>query len=691
MIKLCQLHRALKMKWLSQVIPVREVLLRNVCYGYDPNGLQDLLHGRFFERASMQVHLTRKVAPFCKQIVRIMVVGDSSKCKQGRAFLKSKMAKARLRNITSLCLTRGSLLRNYSHLRLSASCMGSSPQISLTVYQRSFTRKAKVKKLSGAPDSFEPLGLWPAFSEPLGAGGVTAPTSIQRTLIPHMLKKRSSIVTAPTGTGKTLAYLLPLIQLLLDDEKTGGVITRLGRPRAMVVVPSRELALQVQTVAKQLSHVLKFRCSVVLGGVTQKRREQSVLGRPQDLLIATPGRAAKLVQQGKLHLGDLRYLVMDEADTLFHPTAGFTGEVDALLGPLEPKLRVAASAGSEGALQSTFVSATLSKRVRDILTQRFPPAGAHVLTMQATHRPPRLLQQEFVPVAGDKMEQLINYLLEHDLATSTLHPEPPQQGSSSSGRAGRVKRAIIFCNSVPSARAVALRLEEEGFALSNYHGYVPPIERQENWDRFASGQVSLLVATDLASRGLDTTQVTHVLNFDFPSSPIDYLHRVGRTARAGKGGKAVSFVGPRDQTLCNAIREALQDERPLDALFVWKKAPGTPAPTERAVQRTDRHSPIRAVGQDGLLGKRIRQSQGRHSRRPRREHEKEMPTGSRTVRPNRKKAMRHKQAVSVAERLERRKTIRKERRRERQQKNLQMDLERNTKMYVQNKTKQFDI
>jgi superfamily II DNA/RNA helicase len=387
---------------------------------------------------------------------------------------------------------------------------------------------------------FGGLKLFESLVRALESMGLSKPNAIQERVVPEALTGESLLFAAPTGTGKTLAYLLPIVMRLRQDEELGDLEIRPGRPRALILVPTRELAEQVLRVAKTLCHHVKFSCSILTGGERDRIQKDSV-ARSLDLLIATPGRLARLLKQGFVYLSDVRYVAIDEADTLCDSLYGFTSELMTIVQPLRSR----AQSGDPGVrakkVQFLLATATLEARSRRAIGSIFP--RIRTVELPSLHRPPTSLRANFVRVrpGEDKLE-----ILEGQLNTDEL--------------------AIVFCNTIPSARAVEHYLRERGFRTASVHGRIPGEARAENFERFLRFETGVLVATDLAARGLDTMRVGHVLLFDFPLNPIEYLHRVGRTARAGREGRVTCLITKRDEPLARRIEEAMASGQPLESL-----------------------------------------------------------------------------------------------------------------------------
>lgn len=348
--------------------------------------------------------------------------------------------------------------------------------------------------------SFPSLGLSPALLDAVGALGYSTPTPVQSAAIPAALAGGDVWACARTGSGKTAAYLLPTIERLRKG------LSAPRAPRALVLVPTRELATQVGFVVERLSAALPHRLesAIVIGGGSVNRQRLALRGRV-DLLIATPGRLLDLLQQRACSVDAVDVLVLDEADRLL--SFGFADELAALLEVL-PQRR-----------QSLLFSAT------------FPPA-VRALVERTLHEPTRIdidhgalpdtaaITQRAIAVNADRRVALLHHLL----------------------RVHGWAQVLVFVASRRSADQVSAQLERAGVSARALHGELTQRARADALADFVHGQVRVLVATDLAARGLDIAGLPAVVNFDLPRSPTDYVHRIGRTGRAGQSGHAVSFV-----------------------------------------------------------------------------------------------------------------------------------------------------
>ncbi|KAL2334976.1 hypothetical protein Fmac_016189 [Flemingia macrophylla] len=408
--------------------------------------------------------------------------------------------------------------------------------------------KERVKEKK-AVASFEELGVSEEVMGAVREMGIEVPTEIQGIGIPAVLNEKSVVLGSHTGSGKTLAYLLPLVQLLRRDEQMNGILLKPRRPRAVVLCPTRELSEQVFRVAKSISHHARFRCTMVSGGGRLRPQEDS-LNNPIDMVVGTPGRVLQHIEEGNLVYGDIKYLVLDEADTMFD--RGFGPDIRKFLGPLKNR-----SSKPDGlGFQTILVTATMTKAVQKLIDEEFQ--GIVHLRTSTLHKKISSARHDFIKLSGseNKLEALLQ-VLEPSLAKGN--------------------KVMVFCNTLDSSRAVDHYLAENQISTVNYHGEVPAEQRVENLRKFKSDgdDCPTLVCTDLAARGLDM-DVDHVVMFDFPLNSIDYLHRTGRTARMGaKGrteilfshvGKVTSLVAKKDLDLARKIEEAIKKNESLEAI-----------------------------------------------------------------------------------------------------------------------------
>ena len=439
--------------------------------------------------------------------------------------------------------------------------------------------------------TFKQTGLNKELVAAAEAMGIDRPTEVQTAAIPLILKRQHDVLVAShTGSGKTLAYLLPIVQALRDEEMALSALSpaertqraadkafvgcRPRRPRAVVVAPTRELAEQIFHVAKLLSHHARFRTALFVGGRPLKAQHDALARAPIDILIATPKRLFDLHNDEKLFFGDAKVAVLDEADTLL--SAGFD-EVKTLFDRMR-----------HPDLKTVLVSATVTPAVQKLLQKTFPNAK-HART-KTLHQVPHAAKHKFVRVPGDvdKLQVLADLVAETQ-GQSIRHAK---------------QRCLVFCNKIDSCRAASHHLSEEGLRVVCHHGEVPKDERARAFADFVATPedgrpAPALVCTDLAARGMDfgDVEVSHVILFDFPLNTVEYLHRTGRTARAGKPGRVTSLVTKRDRILAFRIEEAIRNGKPLDSLSA------THDPENMARARLAKQGPRRGTRGAARLGR----------------------------------------------------------------------------------------
>ncbi len=361
--------------------------------------------------------------------------------------------------------------------------------------------------------TFVELGLAEPLLRSLHDAGYTVPTPIQAKAIPHLLDDHDLIGIAQTGTGKTAAFALPILQHLSEDSvrpPAKGV-------RALILAPTRELALQIFDNVTRLSRHLKLRHAVIFGGVGQNPQVDA-LSRGIDVLVATPGRLLDLINQGGLvRLDTVTHLVLDEADRMLD--MGFIRDVKKILAKL-PEQR-----------QSMLFSATMptevAKLARDMLWEPMRvEVTPEIVTVEA-------IEQHVYHVGTSDKRGLLEKLLS----------DPA------------LARVVVFTRTKHGANRLAGQLVKSGFSADAIHGNKSQNARQRALAAFKAGECRVLVATDLFARGIDVAEVTHVINFDLPNEPESYVHRIGRTGRAGRTGIALAFCDPSERGHLAAIEK----------------------------------------------------------------------------------------------------------------------------------------
>ena len=364
-------------------------------------------------------------------------------------------------------------------------------------------------------NDFESLGVGGTFRRALRDKGYTEPTPIQSQAIPQLLRGKDLLGIAQTGTGKTAAFALPLLQRL--DEENSPPKPR--RPRALVLAPTRELALQIHEELTSLGRYTKMRHAFIIGGVSQNPQIKG-LAQGLDVLVATPGRLLDLAGQRHVDLSEVSVLVLDEADRLLD--MGFIRDVKRIVA-LTPKSR-----------QSLLFSATMPKEVAALARELLEdPIRVDVSPKQMTVKE---IDQRVVMVDNIDKQRMLEHLLRDD----------------------EVSRAIVFTRTKHGANKVARKLENAGIGAEAIHGNKSQNARQRALRNFKNGDAWVLVATDIAARGIDIDAVSHVFNYELPHEPESYVHRIGRTARAGATGAAWSLVDPSERSRLRAVERLIK-------------------------------------------------------------------------------------------------------------------------------------
>ena len=373
--------------------------------------------------------------------------------------------------------------------------------------------------------SFSELGLAEPIQHALNARNHIIPTPIQAQAIPMLLAGRDVLGVAQTGTGKTAAFALPILHQLSQSRPVKGPRS----PRALVLAPTRELAIQIGDEFRAYAKHLPLRQTVILGGVSQ-RPQVNALARGVDILIATPGRLLDLLGQRRLGLEAVEFFVLDEADRMLD--MGFVHDVRKIVSAI-PKKR-----------QSLLFCATMPREVARLSGEILADPVRIEVTPPAT--PIERIEQSVYHVdAVDKRALLANLLGDPALA-----------------------RVIVFARTKHRANRVAKQLGQSGVEADAIHGNKSQGARQRALERFRAGDVRVLVATDIAARGIDVDGITHVINYELPNESESYVHRIGRTARAGAGGAALSFCDPSERGYLRDIERLIRRQ-----LTVIGKAP----------------------------------------------------------------------------------------------------------------------
>lgn len=363
--------------------------------------------------------------------------------------------------------------------------------------------------------SFENLNIIDPLQRALAKERYMTPTPIQLQAIPHLLEGKDLMGIAQTGTGKTAAFVLPILQRMSEELEapTPGV------PRVLVLAPTRELAAQIDQSFATYGQFLQFRHIAIFGGVSQVPQVR-ILSRGIDILVATPGRLLDLMNQGYIKLKGIEFFVLDEIDRMLD--MGFINDVRKIVSAL-PRKR-----------QSAFFSATMSPQTsefaRKLLTD---PINVNVAPQASTLE--CIEQRVFFVDQNKKYPLLLALLKQQDL-----------------------KRVLVFTRTKHRANEIAMMLGRDRIKADTIHGSKSQNQRTRALHDFKSGHLKLLIATDIAARGIDVDDISHVINYDLPNEPKSYVHRIGRTGRAGAKGRAFSFCAAEERNMLRSIERLIQ-------------------------------------------------------------------------------------------------------------------------------------
>src|ERR1700736_7073905 len=383
--------------------------------------------------------------------------------------------------------------------------------------------------------SFSQLGLSEKVLSAVTAAGYTTPTPIQQQAIPHVLKRRDVLGIAQTGTGKTAAFVLPMLTMLEHGR------ARARMPRTLILEPTRELAAQVEDHFAKYGVNHRLNVALLIGGLSFDDQDTKLM-RGVDVLIATPGRLLDHFERGRLLLSGVELLVIDEADRMLD--MGFIPDIERIC-KLVPFTR-----------QTLFFTATMPPEIRRI-------------TEQFLHNPVRVeVSKPATTVATTKQLLARSGRESHDKRDTLRRLVRSAEG---------LKNAIIFCNRKRDVATLHRSLLRHGFSVLALHGDMDQSARTAALEQFRRGESPLLIASDVAARGLDIPAVSHIFNFDVPHHPDDYVHRIGRTGRAGRTGTAITVVAPAEQQNVAAIEKLIGQSIP------WMgQPPRTPSQGEQA-------------------------------------------------------------------------------------------------------------
>ncbi|MEQ1770791.1 MAG: DEAD/DEAH box helicase [Devosia sp.] len=416
------------------------------------------------------------------------------------------------------------------------------------------------------PEDFHGLGLSAKVTDAVAAAGYTKPTDIQAKAIPIVLEKKDVIGIAQTGTGKTASFVLPMLTLLESGR------ARARMPRTLILEPTRELAAQVHENFEKYGINHKLSVALIIGGVSFEDQNKK-LDRGVDVLIATPGRLLDQFERGRILMNGVEILVIDEADRMLD--MGFIPEIEKICAKLPPRR------------QTLFFSATMAPEIQR-LTSRF--------------------LRDPVRVEVARQNSVVE-TIDQRLVRVSSKPEEKRAALRQLIRAADgLTNAIIFCNRKRDVATLARSLQRHGFSAGGLHGDMDQKSRTETLDAFKTNKLTLLIASDVAARGLDIPAVSHVFNFDVPTHAEDYIHRIGRTGRAGRSGVSITLAAPSDGKYLDAIVKLIQrDIPPLDL----DKSAAEAIEADTSAPRPD----------SGGGDKRESRGRGRRERAPRERHE----------------------------------------------------------------------
>ena len=402
------------------------------------------------------------------------------------------------------------------------------------------------ERMDDTPQSFVDLGLKPEILKAIDDVGYRQPTPIQAAAIPVVLQGRDMVGIAQTGTGKTAGFTLPMIEVLSQGR------ARARMPRSLILEPTRELAAQVEENFELYGKYEKLNSALLIGGANMDEQTRQ-LDRGVDVLIATPGRMIDLFERGRVLLADVRILVIDEADRMLD--MGFIPDIERIVGLLPP-LR-----------QTLLFSATMPPEIRR-LAQRFLSNPKEIAVAPPSTAAENVEQRLVLVSQADKREAL----------RRLLRSEEP-------------RNALVFCNRKRDVGVVFRSLQRHGFSVGQLHGDMVQSVRMETLEGFKRGDVTILVCSDVAARGLDIADLSHVFNFDLPTNPDDFVHRIGRTGRAGRSGRAFSLATPDDSRYLAGVEKVIG--KPIERIPVEGLEAPDPGSGDKTRRRRGRAAPAK--------------------------------------------------------------------------------------------------
>ncbi len=370
--------------------------------------------------------------------------------------------------------------------------------------------------------NFKELGIITPILQALAEEGYTSPTPIQEASIPVLLRKKDLMASAQTGTGKTASFAIPILQNIITDNnrRKGG-----RQPlRALIVTPTRELAIQIGESFTAYGRHTDVRNTVIFGGVKQGQ-QTNALQRSPEVLIATPGRLLDLMNQGYISLKDIEYFILDEADRMLD--MGFIHDVKRIIREL-PQQR-----------QSLFFSATMPQPILELSGKILHNAEKVIIKPEQT--------------TAEKINQSVYFVEKKQKASLLIHLLEEEN----------IPSAIVFSRTKHGANKIVKQLDRAGISSSAIHGNKSQGARQKSLSDFKNGDIRILVATDIAARGIDIDELSHVINFDLPNVSETYVHRIGRTGRAGASGRAISFCDLEERAYLRDIQQLIRQQLPV--------------------------------------------------------------------------------------------------------------------------------
>ena len=367
-------------------------------------------------------------------------------------------------------------------------------------------------------NSFTQLGINETLTQALKQNGITTPTPVQQQAIPLLLKGKDIIAKAQTGTGKTLAFALPIVQTIRVDKK---------QVQALILTPTRELAIQITAEMKKLAAVVGAKVLACYGGQDVLAQVKKLENPPQ-IIVATPGRLLDHMRRGTINIGPISYLVLDEADQMLQ--MGFLDEVESII------MKTTSSR------QTMLFSATMPEQIKQLAS--FYLNKPEQVTIQAEKVTVDAIKQQVVETTDRLKQSALMYMLQ----------------------AQQPFLSVVFCRTKLRAKKLNEALQDAGYMSDELHGDLSQAKREQVMKKFRDMKLQILVATDVAARGLDIEGVSHVYNFDIPIDTESYIHRIGRTGRAGNSGEAITFVTAKDMDKLFAIEKVVGKKLPRTKL-----------------------------------------------------------------------------------------------------------------------------